>query len=118
MRPAHILTFLYLTVGTLGFSAHAQVVGDQVAADTPTNGFCVQNQYDDTHFFAVDAGAAGSDLQELAPGETLCAADAAEPLNGSVSVFETADTEEGCSRLVVAGTVEGMVKYADFDRCE
>lgn len=89
----------------------------QTAAVTPTNGFCVQNQSDESHFFAVDAGAAGRDLQELAPGETLCTADAAEPLNGFVSVFETADTEEGCSRLVAAGTVEGMIKYADFDRC-
>lgn len=89
----------------------------QMASAGPTNGFCVQNQSAETHFFAVDADGM-RDLQELQPGETLCTAEADTPLNGFVSVFEKLDTAEGCSRLVTAGQVEGMVQYADFDRCE
>lgn len=90
----------------------------QTASVAPINGFCVTNQSNDTHYFAVDAEEAGRNLQQLAPGETLCTPEYDQPQNGFVSVFEAIDHPEGCSRLVSAGTIEGMVKYADFDRCE
>ena len=90
----------------------------QTASAVPGNGFCVTNQSNDTYYFAVDAGEAGRSLQQLAPGKTLCTPEYEQPRNGFVSVFEAIDYPEGCSRLVSVGTVEGMVKYADFDRCE
>lgn len=90
----------------------------QMAAMAPTNGFCVTNQSELAHVFAVDAGDAGRSVQELAPGETLCTAESGAPQNGFVSVFESIEHDEGCSRLIAAGMTEGMIKYADFDRCE
>ncbi|MEO1919013.1 MAG: hypothetical protein ABGW81_04765 [Paracoccaceae bacterium] len=39
-------------------------------------------------------------------------------MNGFISVFESIKNDEGCSRFITAGNIEGMVKYADFDRCE
>ena len=92
-----------------------------MAMTAPTNGFCVTNQSDLTHIFAVDTGGASQSsrtTQELSPGETLCTAEYDTPQNGFVSVFESAEHTEGCSRLVTNGVTEGMVKYADFDRCE
>ena len=110
MHRIQLITFISLTIAGLGFSTHAQTL--------PSNGFCVTNQSSKTHYFAVDAGEAGRTLQRLAPGETLCTPEYDQPQNGFVSVFEALDHPEGCSRLVSAGTVEGMVKYAEFDRCE
>ena len=88
------------------------------AMTAPTNGFCVTNQSMQTHVFAVDAGEDGRKVQELASGETLCTTESATPQNGFVSVFESIEHDEGCSRLITAGNIEGLVKYADFDRCE
>jgi cytochrome c2 len=90
----------------------------QVAMAAPTNGFCVTNQSDLTHVFAVDAGNDGRKVQELDPGESLCTTESDDPQNGFVSVFESIEHDEGCSRLITAGNTEGMIKYADFDRCE
>ena len=92
-----------------------------MAMAAPTNGFCVTNQSQLAHIFAVDTGGASQSSRttmELAPGETLCTAEYDAPQNGFVSVFESAEHTEGCSRLVTNGVTEGMVKYADFDRCE
>ncbi|MBL4873678.1 MAG: cytochrome c family protein [Rhodobacteraceae bacterium] len=89
-----------------------------VAMATPTNGFCVTNQSELTHVFAVDAGDAGRKVQELTPGQSLCTAESSTPQNGFVSVFETIEKDEGCSRLITAGNDEGMIRYSDFDRCE
>ena len=90
----------------------------QMAMAGPGNGFCVTNQSDLTHVFAADAGGDNRVVTQLAPGETLCTAESGTPQNGFVSVFETPEHTEGCSRLITAGETEGMVKYADFDRCE
>lgn len=89
-----------------------------MASAEPANGFCVSNNSDKTHIFTVDAGDAGRDVQELAPSEILCIAESDTPLKGFVSVFQSIEDDEGCSRLITAGNTEGMVKYADFDRCE
>ncbi|OUS08703.1 hypothetical protein A9Q96_04520 [Rhodobacterales bacterium 52_120_T64] len=90
----------------------------QVAKAPPENGFCVTNQSELTHVFAVDAGDEGRKVEELGPGGILCTAASDAPLNGFVSVFESAEHDEGCSRLITAGNIEGMIKYSDFDRCE
>jgi len=89
-----------------------------VAMAAPTNGFCVTNQSESLHVFAVDAGEDGRKLQELAPGEALCTTETDAPQNGFVTVFESLEHDEGCSRLITAGNTEGMIKYSDFDRCE
>jgi len=89
-----------------------------VAMAAPTNGFCVTNQSKLTHIFAVDAGNDGRKVQELTPGQSLCTTESAAPQNGFVSVFETIEKDEGCSRLMTAGNTEGMIEYSDFDRCE
>lgn len=111
----------YLTT----FSA-PQTKADQVGAD-----LCVQNGADHRHFFAAEIrGEIGADIRAdiragtkadvrvtgwLDPGDTLCAPDSLGQ-SGTVSVFETEDTLEGCSRLVASGT-ETLIRYADFDRC-
>ena len=89
-----------------------------VAMAAPDNGFCVTNQSDLPHIFAVDAGDDGRKVQELSPGESLCTTESDAPQNGFVSVFESIKHDEGCSRLITAGNTEGMIKYSDFDRCE
>ena len=92
-----------------------------MAMAAPTNGFCVTNESDLTHIFAVDTGGASQSSRttmELAPGETLCTAEYDTPKSGFVSVFESAEHTEGCSRLIANGVTEGMVRYSDFDRCE
>ena len=89
-----------------------------IAMNEPKNGFCVANNSADIHLFAVDAGAAGRDVQTLNPGEVLCTTEFSAPQSGFVSVFIDIDHDEGCSRLISAGATEGMIKYADFDRCE
>lgn len=86
-------------------------------AANPENGFCVQNTSDHMLYFAVDNGDARL-TQNLASGETLCTIETDTAQSGFVSAFESSETLEGCSRLVSAGTIEGLVRYADFDRCE
>ncbi len=81
---------------------------------------CVTNNSNETYFFAVDTGgsmATSRVTSELTPGETLCNADEIAT-NSFVSVFESSTALEGCSRLVGAGESEGLVRYAEFDRCE
>lgn len=90
----------------------------EMASLSPANGFCVENASEGTHFFTVDAGRDTRIGGELAAGETLCTASFDTPKNGVVSVFETADALEGCSRLVTAGSTETLMIYADFDRCK
>lgn len=94
----------------------ATTVAAQQAA-VPVNGFCVQNASDKGYFFTVDNGEARLTGQ-LGVGEILCSRESDTLQNGFVSVFKTAETIEGCSRLVLAGTIEGLIRYADFDRCE
>lgn len=96
----------------------AYLTSFRVAMNTPKNGFCVTNKSEETHLFAVDAGDVGRELQTLNPGETLCTSNFSSPQSGFVSVFEDIEHDEGCSRLISAGATEGLVKYADFDRCE
>ena len=109
MHRIQLIFFFSLTIAGVGFSAYAK--------PNPINGFCVTNESATLHYFAVDAGENGRTLQQLSPGETLCTPEYDQPKNGFVSVFEAMDHPEGCSRLVDAGTIEGMQKYADFDRC-
>lgn len=75
---------------------------------------CVVNGSEHTYLFAAEAHGAIRETAMLAPSETLCVSGAK---TGVVSVFEVPNELEGCSRLVTAGQVEGLIKYVDFDRC-
>lgn len=88
-----------------------------IPTDIPANAICVQNAGHDIHFFAVDGGGDSRKIGHLASGETLCTGALERAMQGKVSVFETEDHLEGCTRLVPSGTVEQLLKYADFDRC-
>ena len=80
------------------------------------SGICVTNGSNARRFFAVEERGGARELAELAPSETLCTT-ALDGASGVVSVFETAQELEGCSRLVIGGEVETLISYANFDRC-
>jgi hypothetical protein len=84
---------------------------------TQAGSLCVRNASERTHLFAVEAPDAGRRVQTLAPGERLCVHGASMRRTGIVSVFESRDAVEGCSRLVPVGRTEEMIEYVDFDRC-
>lgn len=86
------------------------------AAAVPPNGFCVENASEATYVFITETREGARQLAELAPGERLCA-EGTDARNGIVGVFETADSLEGCSRLIDVGQIEQFLEYAEFDRC-
>ncbi|MFV2052799.1 hypothetical protein [Aliiroseovarius sp. YM-037] len=77
-------------------------------------GVCVTNGSEHDYLFAAEATGADRITAPLAPGEILCA-DGED--GGVVSVFESADVLEGCSRLVAPGEADTLFAYAEFDRC-
>ncbi len=85
-------------------------------AGAPENAFCIVNASDKAHFFAVETREGARQLTTLDPGERLCSAPTAAR-DGVVSVFESDEGFEGCSRIVPTGTAEEMREYAEFDRC-
>ncbi len=86
---------------------------DQASNDA---GICVENGSDQTFLFAAEARDGARKVAELTPGTSLCVASQSDG-SGVVSVFESMDVVEGCSRLVTSGQQEVLVRYADFDRC-
>lgn len=90
----------------------------QALAQTPSHGFCIENQDDRAAVFVVDAGADYREVTVLAPKARLCTPEFAAPTNGFVSIFYNEDAIEGCSRLASAGSVQVLLKYHDFDNCE
>ena len=75
---------------------------------------CVINGSDHSYFFAVTQKNAPRLTKELPPNDRLCGA---KPTGATVSVYETADVLEGCSRLVNPGQSDTLITYAEFDRC-
>ncbi len=90
--------------------------GATAGGGAPDNAFCIVNASDKQHFFAVETREGARQLTTLAPGERLCSA-ATAASDGVVSVFESDQGFEGCSRIVPTGTAEQMREYAEFDRC-
>ena len=82
-----------------------------------TPAVCVRNASDERHFFAAEVTGIVRTTGWLEPGDELCAPAGDPAAPGFVSVFETDEGFEGCSRLVSAGKSEDMIRYADFDRC-
>ncbi len=95
----------------------AYLASFSVAAVEPPK-VCVRNASDHRHFFAAEATGQIRSTAWLDPGETLCVGADEEGAHGLVSVFETDEGFEGCSRLLRAGQMEDLVRYVDFDRCE
>lgn len=77
---------------------------------------CVQNGDARALVFAVEAPGGVRLLRGLVPGARLCTSGAAGE-TGVVSVYETRDAVEGCSRLVPVGSIETLRRYVEFDRC-
>jgi hypothetical protein len=78
---------------------------------------CVVNGSDERFLFAVVPREGDRRTAPLAPGESLCSA-APHGKGGFVSVFENAQSDEGCSRLVEPpGGTRTLRRYASFDRC-
>ncbi|MDJ0630285.1 MAG: hypothetical protein QNJ44_18670 [Rhodobacter sp.] len=79
-------------------------------------GVCVENGTGEAFLFAAEARGGLREVAMLDPGGRLCSARAGGA-GGVVSVFESAEHEEGCSRLVAEGETETLLEYVDFDRC-
>ena len=77
--------------------------------------FCVINGAEQDYFFTVDSGDGRREGKRLGPAGALCMA--GTDAGGVVSVFESEEALEGCSRLVVNGQMEVMLAYSEFDRC-
>lgn len=88
-----------------------------LAAEAPQDGFCIENASPKTHLFQTETREGLTQSETLAPGERLCTIGSASE-DGIVRVFESADVVEGCGRIVPLGTVEALIAYAEFDRCE
>lgn len=76
---------------------------------------CVANGTDETLHFTVEAALTGERRgTDLAPGETLCLQGSE---GGAVAAFDSAQSIEGCSRLVAPGQSDRLLAFARFDRC-
>ncbi|PVA07321.1 hypothetical protein [Thalassorhabdomicrobium marinisediminis] len=83
--------------------------------DAGKRGPCVSNGTDRSFYFAAEARSGVRRTGRLAPGEMLCTT--GHGAGGVVSVYESPDVVEGCSRLVDGPVPEVLRRYADFDRC-
>lgn len=86
-------------------------------AQASDNGFCISNASDVSYVFITETREGVRQVEEVEPGGMLCADQTAAP-DGIVSVFESVDALEGCSRIIARGVTEGLIEYAEFDRCE
>lgn len=86
------------------------------AADPWPDRFCIVNSSPDTMFLTTETREGARAFSSLAPGGQLCSATTAHT-DGIISVFESEDSFEGCSRIVPVGRVEEMLEFAAFDRC-
>lgn len=78
---------------------------------------CVENGSASPYLFVAEARPGGGRVvRQLAPDERLCST-AEDSAGGVVSVFESHDSDEGCSRLVPPGGTDRLLRYASFDRC-
>jgi hypothetical protein len=103
------------TASTTAGTATAQVQLPQVSA--PEGGVCVQNASASRYYFTVE-GQDGVFLgKQLDPGQSLCTGEIYGAASGTVNVFISQDSIEGCSQIIPAGSVDKMLEYAQFDRC-
>ena len=86
------------------------------AATVPNGGYCVVNGAAVSLLFITETREGTRQSAHLAPGERLCAGPT-QADNGIVSIFESAASFEGCSRIVAVGNSESMLKFAEAGRC-
>lgn len=78
---------------------------------------CVRNADSETLLFVAEARGGERAIGQLTTGEVLCATGPGQA-GGVVSVFESSEELEGCSRLVSApGGTRVLHRYVSFDRC-
>ena len=78
---------------------------------------CVRNEDHETFLFVAEARGGERVVGHLSTGEVLCAT-STEERGGVVSVFESLDELEGCSRLVrTSSGTRVLHRYVSFDRC-
>ena len=92
----------------------ALILGCLIAPGQTAAVVCVQNGTGAPQFFAAETNDGTRVARTLPPAETLCSPGTG---GGVVSVFESAEAVEGCSRLVADGRTETLLQYASFDRC-
>jgi hypothetical protein len=78
---------------------------------------CVTNATSESWVFVAEVRDGTRIIETRGPGERLCAPDP-DAVGGTVGVFESTDSLEGCSRLVPPDAGEALIRYVDFDRCE
>lgn len=78
---------------------------------------CVRNADKEVLLFVAEVRGGERAVGHLATGELLCATSPDE-VGGVVSVFESGEELEGCSRLVPSpGGTRILHRYVSFDRC-
>ena len=77
---------------------------------------CVMNGTDHAYLFVAEARGGMRKVAWLDPAQSLCSA-STSGTGGVVSVFQSEDHLEGCSRLVSGTETETLLRYVDFDRC-
>ena len=78
---------------------------------------CVKNADSETLLFVAEVRGGERAVGQLTTGEVLCATGPGQA-GGVVSVFESSEELEGCSRLVPApGEIRILNRYVSFDRC-
>ena len=92
-------------------------LGAPAFSQTSETGFCIANASDVPHFFITETREGVRQIEKVEPGGKLCA-DKTAAADGIVSVFESLDSLEGCSRIIARGVTEELIEYAEFDRCE
>ena len=82
----------------------------------PDGTFCIVNAAEEELFFVTETREGSRNFSSLKPGDRLCS-ETTQADDGIVSVFQSENSLEGCSRIIETGTSEAMLVYAEFDRC-
>jgi len=107
----HVIVFI---IAALSAAGPARAGGQEAAADA----VCIVNGSEEPLILVAEARGGGErKVATVKPGGRLCAKGATKEGGGVVSVFETRNQFEGCSRLVSPGQTEVLEKFADADRC-
>lgn len=77
---------------------------------------CVSNGAGMPYYFAAETDQGQRVGTMLADGERLCAGDGSDA-SGTIWVFETSDSLEGCSRQLEHGRHDRLLSFGAFDRC-
>lgn len=121
LKDAQKRTDVIAYLASLSQPIEAEMPATQMVAKNdimaPQGGVCVQNATKSSYFFVAEAENGVRVTQQLEPNQVLCTPEIPNGTKGSVSVFETEDHFEGCTRLIKANTVEQMMRYSEFDRC-